>query len=96
MRLVEPAPGNAKSGQERGSADRVSAERVRTEIMELGAAYRAAIERGMREQSGEGIDAAFDEADWLQVRLLKAIARVRVIERERRVDDNVELAPAAA
>lgn len=94
MRVVEPTLGDPASGQERDGADRVSAEWVSRELHELEAAYRRAIERGMSEESGEGIDAAFDEADRLQARLLKAIARVRAIERARTVGDSVALRAA--
>lgn len=86
--------GDANSRQEHDTAARVSFERAGTELDELEAAYRRAIERGMHEESVEGIDAAFDEADRLQTRLLKAIARVRAIERVREAGDQVVLRAA--
>lgn len=94
MRIVAPALGDAESRQDREIADRVSLERVRTELDQIEAAYRRAIERGMQEESLTAIDAAFDEADRLQGSLLKAIARLRVIERARDRGDQVALRAA--
>jgi hypothetical protein len=65
-----------------GAADRHAADGARVELGELEASYRRAIERGMTEESCEGIDAAFDEADRLQIKLFGSIGRLRALERE--------------
>ncbi len=72
--------GDGGQGDENARADREAARRARAELGELEAAYRRAIGRGLTEDSPDGIDAAFDEADRLQSRLLSSIHRVRVLE----------------
>jgi hypothetical protein len=88
MRPVEPTLANGGPARHR-AADGEGAERARRELKELEAAYRKAIERGMSEASAESIAAAFDEADRLQGRLLKAIGRARALERAGEVGDRV-------
>lgn len=73
-------PSNDANGDGNGRGDRELARRARAELAQLEVDYQRALDRGLGEESREGIDAAFDEADRLQRQLLVAIRRVRVLE----------------
>ena len=65
-----------------GRGDREPTRRAEQELAQLEADYDRALDRGLRESSREGIDAAFDEADRLHGQMLVAIRRARVLERQ--------------
>lgn len=66
--------------------EREQIDRARQELVALEDAYRRAMERGLAADSLAGIDAAFDEADRLQGRLLVSIRRLCVLEHESGAD----------
>jgi hypothetical protein len=75
-------------------SDRDVLHRARAELEQLELAYQGALDRGMSEESREGIANAFDEADRLQRRLLAAVRRLRGLASERERTNSV--GPAAA
>lgn len=66
--------------------EREPVDRARAELDALEGAYHRAIQRGLAADSLAGIDAAFDEADRMQTRLLVSIRRLRVLEGESGAD----------
>lgn len=66
--------------------EREQIDRAREELDTPEGAYRRAMERGLAADSLTGIDAAFDQADRLQGRLLVSIRRLRVLEHESPAD----------
>lgn len=82
--LAERRACDDSNGDARSPADLELARRARAQLAELEVDYHRALDRGMRAESREAIDLAFDEADRLQRQLVVAIRRLRAVDKRPR------------